>query len=58
MKKKRILLLIEIQGLVSGDYKIYILTFEIEKKMVRTIDIHRHRHSTPLMFFANGSLVV
>ena len=49
--KKRILLLIEIQGLVSGDYKIYILTFEIEKKMVRTIDIHQHRHSTPLMFF-------
>ena len=31
-EKKRILLLIEIQGLVSGDYKIYILTFEIEKK--------------------------
>ena len=30
-EKKRILLLIEIQGLVSGDYKIYILTFEIEK---------------------------
>ena len=30
-KKKRILLLIEIQGLVSGDYKVYILTFEIEK---------------------------